>query len=277
MIYLGCSAARRNLPLLHDGELPIDEQIVIRAHLAMCPSCAMEAERMEAIREAVRAGAALRIHHEDLVGMQAGVVSRMKAERYESLFSRVGRMFEDMHLVWSGVGATAAAVACVTIVIGMLASAPTARPDSLAALLSVMASPGSDLNPVRPVLNQAIMLLPRALPDAAVSAAEMNDTRNSDAVVALSAVVTREGRVANLRPLSSSDSEMVNLLDTVSRARFEPGRSGGSPVAVNMIWLIARTTVRGNIRGPAPAPITGKPSVSALPVALPSASDSSTT
>jgi hypothetical protein len=34
------------------------------------------------------------------------------------------------------------------------------------------------------------------------------------------------------------------LLSTASLARFEPARVDGLPVAVNMVWLVANTTVR---------------------------------
>ena len=72
-----------------------------------------------------------------------------------------------------------------------------------------------------------------------------------DAVFALAAVVTQQGRIANLELVlaeqrSGADRERVlRLLDDVSRARFEPARIGGSPVAVNVVWLLAHTTVRG--------------------------------
>jgi hypothetical protein len=36
------------------------------------------------------------------------------------------------------------------------------------------------------------------------------------------------------------------MLDAVSQSRFEPAQAaGGAPVAVNMVWLLARTTVKG--------------------------------
>jgi hypothetical protein len=37
-----------------------------------------------------------------------------------------------------------------------------------------------------------------------------------------------------------------NLMDAISRARFEPAQKAGLPVAVNMVWLVAHTTVRGD-------------------------------
>ena len=35
------------------------------------------------------------------------------------------------------------------------------------------------------------------------------------------------------------------MLGAMSQARFEPARVAGLPVAVNMVWLVAHTTVRG--------------------------------
>ena len=64
----------------------------------------------------------------------------------------------------------------------------------------------------------------------------------------LAAVVTREGTIAGLELLLASghDEEvLLSLLEVASAARFEPARFAGSPVAVNLVWLLAHTTVRG--------------------------------
>ena len=93
------------------------------------------------------------------------------------------------------------------------------------------------------------MLLPRSDPDALVGSVVMD---RDDAVFALAAVVTREGRVRNLELLTPDTSalpveerEILELLGAASQARFEPARAGGTPVAVNVVWLVAHTTVRG--------------------------------
>ena len=72
------------------------------------------------------------------------------------------------------------------------------------------------------------------------------------AVLALAAVVTREGRVQNLevvaeqaRALRVKPEVVLAMLDTAWRARFEPAKAGGSPVAVSMVWLLSTTTVKG--------------------------------
>jgi hypothetical protein len=76
-----------------------------------------------------------------------------------------------------------------------------------------------------------------------------------DAVLALSAVVTREGRVQNLellegdRPLRVKvrPDVLLAMLQAASQMEFEPAKATatGAPVAVSMVWVLANTTVKG--------------------------------
>ncbi len=66
--------------------------------------------------------------------------------------------------------------------------------------------------------------------------------------VTLAAIVTREGTIAGLEVLLADGHDedvMLSLLDVAAAVRFEPASFAGSPVAVNMVWLLAHTTVRG--------------------------------
>jgi hypothetical protein len=68
----------------------------------------------------------------------------------------------------------------------------------------------------------------------------------------LSGVVTQEGRLSRALLVEVGGyegREARRLMDAVSGARFQPAQRGGSPVAVNLIWLLERTTVRGKISG----------------------------
>ena len=65
--------------------------------------------------------------------------------------------------------------------------------------------------------------------------------------LALNAVVTQDGRVSGVSVLSTEGRhprEMSPMLWAISNARFEPGRMGAAPVAVNLVWLLAHTTVK---------------------------------
>ena len=37
---------------------------------------------------------------------------------------------------------------------------------------------------------------------------------------------------------------MIEIVEALSRGRLEPAQFGGSPVAVNLVWLVAHTTVK---------------------------------
>src|SRR5262249_26697717 len=143
-----------------------------------------------------------------------------------------------------GAGAAAAALICLTITLSMFQFA-------------TKASPGSDVNPI---VVDARVLMPRPIDDA------VPISMNGDAEFTLAAAVTREGRVANLELLHSipgspqgfelgpaapethMDEAIESVMGAMSRARFEPARMDGLPVAVNMVWLVAHTTVRADAR-----------------------------
>ena len=60
--------------------------------------------------------------------------------------------------------------------------------------------------------------------------------------------MTREGELASVQVLREGTPD-ANLARAVSRlasgVRFVPARVAGAPVAVNVVWLLERTTVRG--------------------------------
>ena len=81
---------------------------------------------------------------------------------------------------------------------------------------------------------------------------EAMQTTDEDAELMLSALVTRDGRIQNLelleqqaRALHIKPEVIGAMLEAASRARFEPAQSGGLPVAVNVVWLVTSTTVKG--------------------------------
>jgi len=44
---------------------------------------------------------------------------------------------------------------------------------------------------------------------------------------------------------SSQARAVQTMIGAMSQARFEPARVAGLPIAVNMVWLMTHTTVRG--------------------------------
>ena len=265
MKVLTCAAARRRLAAFHDEELAVADQIAVSAHLDWCSECADEFAELRTLQAALRGaspGRAALAEHEDAT-FETTVLSRMNAEETLSFETQVREMFEDMHLVYAGLGAAVAAMVCVVIMLGMMRVATAEEPDSLAAMMRMLASPpprvnspGTNQNPVGLYPD---VQMPRPLD--ALFFATSSGAGTDDTVFTLTAVVTREGRVANLEMLRASrvgrrairDATDANdaqraedLMGAVSFARFQPANFAGTPVAVNMVWIVAHTTVRGS-------------------------------
>lgn len=245
MTLLTCAAVRRRLAAYYDGELPVPELISVQTHVQDCPPCAKELRGLQQLGDTLRLAAAPG-PTDDWAGLAPGVISRMRAEANESLSARTHRLFEDLHLVWIALASTAATFLCGAAVAGMLHFASEERKDSMAAVIAVMAAPvGSDLNPMR----HGRIRVPSLPGDGAVSAALASNAYEDEQVLALSAVVTREGRVSGVSVLTDGHDrqQVTDILDAISQVRLQPAQYGGSPVAVNLVWLLAHTTVKGKL------------------------------
>ncbi len=265
-----CRRTRRALEAFHDGELPVRDQVAVQAHLADCRACAGERMRLDGV------GATMRDAMSDPMLEDAQTVGRrvlvtLPVVRELSWRRQLATLFEDMHLIWAGMGASAATLVCVAAALGLMRLTLREQPASMKAMIVAMADPGSNRNPLAP---DGRLLMPTA------SLAGMVDPPmldREDALVAFAAVVTREGTVRNLELLLQDaghapvgDRAIGALLDAVAQTRFEPARAlGGAPVAVNMVWLVAQTRVRGKTMTLVPMPLVVPPL--AVPVGRPRA------
>jgi hypothetical protein len=270
-----CDEVRERLEAYHDGELPIDEQIAIQGHLNECVGCSLAVAELADLSTSLRHMASEMpnrgSYQSDVLG---SVLERMGVEERLSFGSQIRSLFQDMHLVWAGLGATIATIVCLVGSVSVLHAASSERPDSLAGVISFLANPGSNANPM-PL--DVEMLVPRAMPDTVF---EMSQ---EDAVLALAAVVTREGRVSNLEVLDTQSRTsmrvkpevMLAMLNEASQAQFEPAVArGGRPIAVNIVWILTSTTVKGRnddalllMRPRWKAPRVVEPSAAPVPVA----------
>ena len=251
--YLGCEAAREMLESFVDAELPMSEQVALEAHLRWCDTCRARVEDMRLIGSVVRCRAAVAAtDHADagrLTAVHDDVVMRVRTERDLSLSVRWRELFADMRYFWPALGATAAVLVCMCASTFVNQIVRTERPNSLAALISIMASPGSDQNPLH---LESGMRFPRPLE---VGSA-LDSILEEEVAYTVAAVVTREGRVSNYALLHSRREPLLNnrgeseaeevsaVLDAVRHSRFEPAETAEGVVAVNMVWLLARTTVK---------------------------------
>lgn len=261
--YLGCEAAQGMLEASVDGELGVDEQIGLDAHLRWCESCRARLLDLRTIGSVVRLRAAAQgpgpVEMASVAVMHDELLTRVRAERDQSFPVRCREALSDMRYLWPAFGATIAVVLCVYAATTVNRIFRAERPGSMAELISVLASPGSDRNPL--FLDSA-MLAPRT-----VEGGPALDIPAEEAEFAVAAVVTREGRVANYELLQSVHEQIVRppaaaepddvtaLLELVKRSRFEPAQAGGDPVAVNVVWLLARTTVKASAKPDPPAAV----------------------
>jgi hypothetical protein len=267
--YLGCDTAREMLQPLVDLELPMAEQVELESHLRWCDTCAARVEDLRLIGAALRLGAAAPPMHPDDAGamasIQSEVLTRIGAEREQSLAVRCREAFADMHFLWPALGATAAVVVCLFAVTSVNRVMRIQLPDSMADRITTLANPGSDRNPL-PI--DMLMLAPRPL----TAGPALESMSDEEAVFALAAIVTREGRISDYAllhaareshgagPATSSYAEVNALLDAVKQSRFAPAQTPDGAVAVNMVWLLARTTVKASIDPNDPGllvPLTG--------------------
>jgi Putative zinc-finger len=259
---LNCAATRRRLNAFHDRELSVSEQIAVSAHLEWCDACAATLAEMRGVRRALQA---IAHHHRTITNEEAAVfnatvVNRMKAERQVSVLTRVQTLFEDMHLVYAGLGAATATLACIVIMLGMMRFAKNERPDSLAAIVNVLATP-LECEP--------------GIVDPAASACHerwtgrfqrANESAELDAIFALESVITRHGRLANLEVLrrgrqatAAADAKLIEgLLDLVSRSRLEHTQGRQLSHLARMVWWVEHATVRATSKPPEDLPLPKK-------------------
>ncbi|MGV3520461.1 anti-sigma factor family protein [Luteitalea sp.] len=249
-----CTAVQEQLSAFRDGELSVADHLDVGQHLNHCAACRRVLDELDDLGVVIRREATLMaaavgdepVRH----GLASAVVSRVRAEEQQSWPVRVREAFDDMHLVWAGLCATAAVVVCVGLAAGIVLLAPADQPsDSLRALIAMMASPGTDLEPL-PLAPG--MEAPRVSAEAVLPlmlASDLTLATDQDVELAISAVVTREGRIERTQQLEGTPNrQLVQSLEDA--ARFHPASRAGSPVAVSLIWLVSHTTVRPTIIKP---------------------------
>ena len=290
--YLDCRAAQLLLEAFVDGELSVQEQVALESHLRWCSVCAARVEDMQVIGASLRVtSCALRaVNRADdrFASVESEVLTRIQTEREQATWARLRGMCTDMRFFWPAVGASFALLACLCVAGAVVSVTNAQKPDSLAGMIEMLANPGSDENPMR--LDGAMAAPPRAL-----DGSGLESVPDDDAVFALAAVVTREGRVANYEVLFSErasvrrhdtavqNGDVSSVVNAVKQSRFAPAQAvDGAPVAVNMVWLLARTTVKPAARAaldlptvkiaPPPRPIDAapKPDAPSTSIAAPS-------
>jgi len=255
---LTCASAARLLQAFHDRELQVSDQIAVSAHVAMCDDCAASLEEIQSIGSMLTTLSARQsVLQKDAAGaFNQAVVSRFKAERNASFLAHVRDMFDDIRLVYAGLGAAVATVACVVIMLGMMRFATSERPDSLAAIVTLVATPLECEN-----IDVSDTAGCRARWEARFKSA--NESAEQESVFALDEVVTHQsGHLANLETLRTGRRAAAGrartietLLDSVTRLRLEGKPTLAVAVPGSVVWLVERATVRASIKPPSLDPV----------------------
>ena len=165
-------------------------QIAVSSHLDRCESCAAALADLESLGSMLRAAAPGHVplpcdeadaHVDDRQPREGG--------RRRVADDASAGLFDDRHILYAGLGAAAATVACLVIMLGMMRFGTSERSDSLAGMLNVLSVPGPDEHPlvIRPIVLDARVMMPMAL-DSTFSSGDFGDQ-----VLALSGVVTTRG------------------------------------------------------------------------------------
>ena len=244
MTGLACIAVGQHLAAFHDDELPVQQRIAVQGHLNSCEGCAEDLNGYHAVSAALRLAAAPG-PADDWTGLTPGVISRMRAEANEAWPAKVGRLFDDMHLMWIGLASTAATFLCGAVVLGMLHFASPEREDSLRAMIVAMAAtPGSNLNPAS--MDGLMIQAPSVPLEGIVKASLERSGTEGELMLTFAAVITREGRISGMEALGADRGrrQVARLINEISQGRLEPARYGTEPMAVNLVWLVEHMTVK---------------------------------
>ncbi len=254
--YVGCDHARELLDGLIDGELSMADQLAVESHLRWCRTCTLRVEDMRLIGASIRIGSPVSApdgHRDDAVAaINDAVLMRLRAERDASLGVRLRDMFSDRRLLWPALGATAAVVLCMGVASSVLHASAAQKPESLAAMIATLSDRGSERNPLRPADNGVSIPRIPSLDDG--GAMEFEEALpQDDEVYLVRTVVSRDGRVTNYELLLAGsdgstkprelDVREQAVIDVIRQMRFRPAQTPlGHPVAVDMVWMIAKTT-----------------------------------
>jgi hypothetical protein len=244
---LTCAAVARLLHAFHDRELQVSDEIAVGAHVASCEKCAASLDELRAIGSmlSTRLARQSALPRDAAAAFNQAVVSRFKAEYNASFLVHVRDMFDDIRLVYAGLGAAMATVACVVIMLGMMRFATSERPDSLAAIVTLMATPLECEN-----IDVSDTAGCRARWEARFKSA--NESAEQESVFALDEVVTHQsGHLANLETLRTGRRAAAGrartietLLDSVTRLRLEGKPTLAVALPGSVVWLVERATVR---------------------------------
>ena len=242
---LRCRTVRGWIEADHDDRLHPRRRTALKQHLDGCADCRTLQDELGELSSALKAEAAEhRPDDEAFTRIAPEVFSRLASEERASWPRRLRDLMEErrrLGFVSVAVGATTAAL---LVVAALLNVGISLHPASLANLFQTHDYLGSNTNPV---WQPGGVRLPHVAPDTRSAAILIQPFPPLELKhLALSAVVSQEGSLTSIELLEneSPDPEMARALTRLaSDIRFEPARARGRAVAMNVVWVLERTTV----------------------------------
>jgi len=248
LISLRCRTVRTWLTAAHDDELSVERQVTLDAHLASCARCRGVRDDLVSVATLIREGAAeYRPDQTAFARLAPEVLARRTMEPDTRWRHRVRDAVEDRQRLWL-IGGTLTATVVGALVLAFLSLAAPTHPGSLASWLQGLSGLGSNANPRWLVTG---VTLPRVAADSRAEAMLMQPLPPLGIPnLALRAVVTREGQLESVEVITDGvpDAALTRAVSRLaSDVRFEPARARRGPVAVNVVWLLERTTVAAGL------------------------------
>jgi len=240
-----CRTVRRWLEADHDGRLAPGRQATLAAHLERCRGCRRVRDELLRLGAALRqAGVAHRPDDAVLAPIAPLVLAGLASEPDVGWWHRLRDTLVERPRLWFVSGAMAATMGGILLAATVLGLGVTTHPGSLASLLEAYDYLGSNTNPV---WSSVGVSLPHVRPDTRTAAILIEPFPPLQLKhLALSGVVTREGALTGLEVLhdDTPDAELARALSRLaSDVRFVPARARGRAVAMNVVWVLERTTV----------------------------------
>jgi hypothetical protein len=252
-----CASVRKHLGSYADGELDNVQRHRLSLHLASCRACDDALQDIRIIGDLLRTEAEAPMDREELAGLAAGVISRVRAEDAQSWRAMFGRATGDWHWALVGGGAVAAAVATILFVAAIWQFVPAHnREDSLAAMLKnlqrpsgtmvVIATPvGADQVPMLMQVNGPADAITRRVDPLTLPAGFSGRSEGELAVALADAVVRPDGRVGDLRSMPYRARQHTQaILDEIQRqGAVNVATWSRRPVSIHRVGFMTSTNV----------------------------------
>ncbi len=232
-----CGAVRRRFSGHRDGELARAEGRQVAEHLGRCASCRERWQSLSGVLDDLSSAARLSSPE----GIAPRVLARLEVE------SRGPGLALLIRPVWAARPLIVPSLMAAALVLGAVLAAALALDDPPLPPVAAASRPAWDRGSPwgtesNPLISVAGVSAPRAR-KTPVLPAELLEALG-DQTLFVETVVGRDGNVAAVNLLQGDGERAHALLDMLRRARFEPGRFHGRPVAVSVYRLISTLEVR---------------------------------